>query len=77
MNILAGSLHLKKTAPGRSRLVFEKPLHDESTFNANDGKRRFWSKKGEQQIRPKGRGKEIMISRFLTPGGILKVPGCV
>jgi hypothetical protein len=56
----------------------EKPLvlvtHDESTFNANDGKRRFWSKKGEQQIRPKSRGKGIMISGFLTPGGILKVP---
>jgi hypothetical protein len=32
----------------------EKPLvlvtHDESTFNANDGKHRFWAKKGEQPL---------------------------
>ena len=56
----------------------EKPLvlvtHDESTFNANDGKRRLWSQKGEQPLRPKGKGKGIMVSGFLMPGGILKVP---
>jgi hypothetical protein len=56
----------------------EKPLvlvtHDESTFNANDGKRRLWSKNGEQPLRPKGKGKGIMVSGFLTPGGILRVP---
>ena len=56
----------------------EKPLvlvtHDESTFNANDGKRRLWLKKGEQPLRPKGKGKGIMVSAFSTPGGILKVP---
>ena len=47
--------------------------HDESTFNANDGKRRLWSQE-EQPLRPKGKGKGIMVSGFLTPGGILKVP---
>ena len=56
----------------------EKPLvlvtHDESTFNANDGKRRLWMKENEQPLRPKGKGKGIMVSAFLTPGGILKVP---
>ena len=56
----------------------EKPLvlvtHDESTFNANDGKRRLWSQEGEQPLRPKGKGKGIMVSCFLTPGGILTVP---
>ena len=56
----------------------EKPLvlvtHDESTFNTNDGKRRLWSKGGEQPLRPKGKGKGIMVSGFLTPGGILRVP---
>ena len=56
----------------------EKPLvlvtHDESTFNANDGKRRVWSQEGEQPLRPKGKGRGIMVSGFLTPGGILKVP---
>ena len=30
--------------------------------------------KNEQPLRPKGKGKGIMISAFLTPGGILKVP---
>ena len=48
--------------------------HDESTFNANDGKRRLWLKNGEQPLRPKGKGKGIMVSGFLTPGGILRVP---
>ena len=56
----------------------EKPLvlvtHEESTFNANDGKRRLWSQEGEQPVLPKGKGKGIMMSGFLTPGGILKVP---
>ena len=56
----------------------EKPLvlvtHDESTFNANDGKRRLWLEDGKQPLRPKGRGKGIMVSGFLTPGGRLRVP---
>jgi hypothetical protein len=56
----------------------EKPLvlvtHDKSTFNANDGKHRLWFKTGQQRIQPKGKGKGIMVSGFLTPGGILKVP---
>lgn len=59
----------------------EKPLilvtHDESTFNANDGKRRLWTQGGEQPLRPKGKGKGIMVSGFLTPGGILEVPSHV
>lgn len=46
----------------------EKPLvlitHDESTFNANDGKRRIWMKNGHQPIRPKAHGKGIMVSGF-------------
>lgn len=56
----------------------EKPLvfitHDESTFNANDGKRTGWMKQGQQPLRPKSRGKGIMVSGFLTPGGRLRVP---
>ena len=55
----------------------EKPLvlitQDESTFNANDGKRQVWTENGKQPLRPKGRGKGIMVSGFLTPGGVLKV----
>ena len=56
----------------------QKPLvlvtHDESTFNANDGKRQLWMKDGKQPLRPKARGKGLMVSDFLTPGGRLAVP---
>ncbi len=48
--------------------------HDESTLNSNDGNDQQWVKNGEQKLRPKGRGKGIMVSGFLTPGGILRVP---
>lgn len=49
--------------------------HDESTFNANDGRGKTWmdAKKGAT-IRKKGQGRGIMISAFITPGGILRVP---
>ena len=62
----------EKLLPGGKPLVFI--IHDESTFNANDGKRQCWMKKGHQPIRQKGKGKGIMVSGFLTPGGLLKVP---
>ena len=59
----------------------EKPLvlvtHDESTFNANDGKRKIWKEKGKSPLRPKGRGKGIMVSEFLTPVGRLRIPDTV
>lgn len=59
----------------------EKPLvlvtHDESTFNANDGKRSLWMKKDHQPIRPKSKGRGIMVSGFLTPGGKLRVPDTI
>ena len=41
--------------------------HDESTFNANDGQRQVWQEKNHSILRPKGRGKGIMISDFLLP----------
>ncbi|RPA94629.1 hypothetical protein L873DRAFT_1846536 [Choiromyces venosus 120613-1] len=59
----------------------EKPIvfitHDESTFNVNDDKRRIWKEEGKQPLRAKSRGKEIMVSGFLTPGGRLKVPDTI
>jgi hypothetical protein len=65
-----------KPPPGL--LEGEKPLvfitHDESTFNANDGKRQGWMIQGRQPLKPKSRGKGIMVSGFLTPGGRLRVP---
>ena len=50
---------------------------DESTFNANDGKRKLWLAKGKNLIRPKSKGRGIMVSAFLTPGGLLRVPDMV
>lgn len=39
--------------------------HDENTFSANDGRHQAWLKKGDVFLRPKGRGKGIMVSDFL------------
>lgn len=59
----------------------EKPLvfitHDESTFNANDGKRQGWMRDGHQPLHSKNRGRGIMVSGFLTPGGRLCIPNTV
>ena len=57
--------------PGQKPLVLV--THDESTFNANDGKQQMWMKKDKQPLRPKGRGKGLMVSDFLTPRGRLAV----
>jgi hypothetical protein len=49
-------------------------VHDESTFHVNDGRRHVWLQKGHNPLRPKGTGKGIMVSDFLTPQGRLRVP---
>lgn len=46
--------------------------HDESTFNANDGRRKAWMEKNKQPIRPKGQGKGIMVSGKLRINGTLE-----
>jgi hypothetical protein len=61
--------------PGQKPLVVV--THDESTFNANDGKRELWMEDGKQSLRPKARGKGLVISDFLTPGGRLAVPDAI
>jgi hypothetical protein len=61
--------------PGQKPLVLV--TLDESTFNANDGKRELWMEDGKQPLRPKARGKGLMISDFLTPGGRLAVPDAI
>lgn len=48
--------------------------HDESTFHSNDGRKKAWREKGKPKLKAKGRGRGIMASAFLTPGGILRVP---
>ena len=48
--------------------------HDESTFQVNDGRRQMWLLKDKDPLRPKGVGKGIMVSEFLTPLGRLRAP---
>jgi hypothetical protein len=39
--------------------------HDESIFSANDGRHQAWIEDGSTFLRPKGKGKGIMVSDFL------------
>ena len=39
----------------------------ESTFSANDSWRKIWTLDGHNILRPKGKGKGIMVSDFLLP----------
>jgi len=41
--------------------------HDESIFSANDGRHQAWISENGTFIRPKGKGKGIMVSDFLLP----------
>jgi len=46
-------------------------MHDECTFNANDGKRFVWTHEEHNLIRKKGRGQGLHVSRLVTPIGRL------
>ncbi|KAG0643690.1 hypothetical protein HOY80DRAFT_1087909 [Tuber brumale] len=46
---------------------------DESTFNANDGRSKIWIKENPVPLKKKTRGKGIIVSDFLIPGGRLRV----
>ncbi len=41
--------------------------YDKSTFSANDGCRKVWTLDGYGILRPKKKGKRIMVSDFLLP----------
>ena len=41
--------------------------HDESTFSADDSRRKIWTLEGHNILRPKGKGRGIMVSDFLLP----------
>ena len=41
--------------------------HDESIFSANDGKQKAWGTENQIFLRPKGKGRGIMVSDFLLP----------
>ncbi|RPA92028.1 hypothetical protein L873DRAFT_1559011, partial [Choiromyces venosus 120613-1] len=49
-------------------------VHDELTFNANDGRSKIWIKDDNVPLKKKSCGKGIMVSDFLTPGGQLQHP---
>ena len=51
--------------PNRRQIIMI--THDESTFSVNDSRRKVWTLEGHGILRPKGRGKGIMISDFLLP----------
>ena len=52
-------------------------VHDESTFNANDGRSKIWIKDDQMPLKKKTRGKGIMVSDFLIPGGRLRASEAV
>jgi hypothetical protein len=63
----------KDIPSGAKRHVFV--THDESCFNANDDGGQGWEEKGNPALRPKGRGKALMVSEFLTESfGRLAIP---
>ena len=41
--------------------------HDECIFSANDGKQKAWGTENQIFLRPKGKGRGIMVSDFLLP----------
>lgn len=47
--------------------------HDECTFSLNDGHRFGWQKDGDTFLRPKSKGRGIMVSEFLLPFGRLNL----
>jgi len=50
---------------GRRSIIFI--THDESIFSANDGRHQGWIADNGALLRPKGKGKGIMVSDFLLP----------
>ena len=55
------------TVGGPNRRAIIMITRDESTFSANNGRRKIWTLDGHGILRPKGKGKSIMVSDFLLP----------
>ena len=67
-----GDIIPKEIPVGETRKILM--THDESTFNANDGKRQMWIQNDSQSLRKKSKDRGIIVSEFLTPRGWLAVP---
>jgi len=52
-------------------------VHDESTFNGNDGRSKIWIKDDQMPLKKKPRGKGIIVLNSLTPGGRLRAPEAI
>ena len=59
--------HSDCTVGGPQRRPIIIITHDESIFSANDGRHQAWIPKESAFLRPKGKGKRIMVSDFLLP----------
>lgn len=70
-----GFMHVPEMPRGQR--AYALICHDESTFSANDGKRRLWMENDKQPLRQKSRRKGIMVSDFITQGGRLKMPDSI
>ncbi len=55
----------KVEGPDRKPIIMI--THNESTFSANDWHRKVLTLNSQGILRPKGKGKEIMVSDFLLP----------
>ena len=51
--------------PNRQPIIMIK--HDESTFSANDSRQKIWTLENHAILRPKRKGRGIMVSDFLLP----------
>jgi hypothetical protein len=58
--------------PGQRPII--EVTHDEASFSSKDGVRSAWVQKDSLPFFDKGRGKCIMVSEYLTPGGNLQLP---
>lgn len=56
-------IHPELTENQRPHIIV---THDECIFRAHDGKKSFWTEDGHSIILPKGPGRGIMVSDFLT-----------
>lgn len=70
-----GNMIEKSPMPGERLCVLM--AHDESTFSANDARRQAWHNIKQTHLRPKSRGRGIMLSDILYANGRVCVPDSI
>ncbi len=66
-SILPKVYHDDCAVRGSDRRPIVMIIYDESTFCVNDSRQKVWTSDGHGILRPKGKGKGIMVSDFLLP----------